>query len=352
MSSLSNRLSPWLHQQWQQAGVLSWLLAPIAALVGVMLTLRRGWYASQPGRAYRAPVPVLIVGNIYVGGTGKTPVVIALVQALQARGWRPGVISRGYGVKAGPQPRTGKGRVSAEQFGDEPALITQQTGAPVAVHPNRRLAVEALLRTYPDTNLIISDDGLQHLALARDIEIVVQDARGVGNGRLMPAGPLREPASRLARVDAVITHEATPSSAPDLAPPHKVTGAVRHARMRLQACGFRHLCDGEVLTADVFARRYTHRTLGAAAGIGVPERFFATLRQLGLKLDWTLPLPDHHAFSVSPFTNRHADAILITAKDAVKCQALNDDRLWVVDVTARLSDAGFNDWLSKRLQQR
>ncbi len=346
-------LSRWLHQQWLKTGVLSWLLAPFAALLGLMLTWRRRWYTHHPERVYRAPVPVLIVGNIYVGGTGKTPVVIALVKALQARGWHPGVISRGYGATAGLQPRIGKNRVRADQFGDEPALITQQTGAPVAVHPNRKLAVEALLRSYPDTDLVVSDDGLQHLALGRDIEIVVQDGRGVGNGRLLPAGPLRELPTRLASVDAIITHTQTAlDAATDAQPVPCVPASVRHARMQLQVTTMRHLVDGEVMSPESFARHYAGRSLAGAAGIGVPERFFATLRGLGLNLGLTRPLPDHHAFLQSPFTDMDADAILITAKDAVKCQAFNDDRLWVVDVSANLSDKGLTDWLSETLKHR
>ena len=182
---------------------------------------KRLWFERGLGHTYRAPVPVVIVGNLYVGGTGKTPVVIALVKQLKALGWHPGLISRGYGAKLGPSARTGQGELNASIMGDEPALLAEQTGAWIGVHPNRQLACQALLKADPAIDIIVSDDGLQHLALARDVEIVVQDTRGVGNGWLLPAGPLREPAKRLKTVDVVIHRQTGPRapSRPDTRTP-------------------------------------------------------------------------------------------------------------------------------------
>src|SRR5690606_16068633 len=178
-------------------GLISTLLSPLSWVARAFIARKRLRYQRKPGLSHQSRLPVIIVGNIYVGGTGKTPVVIALVQSLQARGWRPGVISRGYGAKVGKHARTGQGQLDPALFGDEPALIAQATQVPVAVHPKRALALLELQETYPQVDVIVADDGLQHLALGRDLEIVVQDGRGIGNGRVLPAGPLREPASRL-----------------------------------------------------------------------------------------------------------------------------------------------------------
>nr|WP_255592932.1 tetraacyldisaccharide 4'-kinase [Bordetella sp. BOR01] len=322
------------------------MLRPLSALTAWHVTRRRARYQAGRRAVYRAPVPIVVIGNIYVGGTGKTPVVIATVQALRERGWTPGVISRGYGTRVGPQARVGQGELDPCHFGDEPALIARATAAPVAVHPRRALAAQALLRQHPQVNVIVSDDGLQHLALARDVEIVVQDERGIGNGRLLPAGPLREPAARLDTVDAVITNR---SNGPP-APAHP-DGGPRRADMRLEPGAARHLQSGACRPLADFADRTVFPGVAAAAGIGNPGRYFATLRAAGIRADPCLALPDHYDYRRSPFDAVHADAILITSKDAIKCRGLDDARLWEVPVQARLSDPGLFDWLAARLRR-
>lgn len=333
-----------LARQWQHGGWLSALLTPLSALTAWAVARKRAAYLSGAKPRYRAPVPVVVVGNVYVGGTGKTPMVIATVQGLRARGYTPGVVSRGYGVKIGPHARVGVGALEADRYGDEPALIARATGAPVSVHPKRALAAQALLQAHPEVDVIVSDDGLQHLALDRDIEIVVQDERGVGNGRLLPAGPLREPASRLRDVDVVITNIGTPDGRP------ASTGDARprQVRMWLEPGDTRQIEGGATrpLSAHVGQPR-----VAAAAGIGNPERFFTTLRAAGITLAATLPLPDHHDYTDSPFQALAADTILVTSKDAIKCAALHDPRLWEVPVQAGFSDTQLFDWLAQALRR-
>jgi tetraacyldisaccharide 4'-kinase len=333
-----------LARQWQHGGWLSALLLPLSALTAWAVAKKRAAYESGAKPRYRAPVPVVVVGNIYVGGTGKTPVVIATVQALRARGFTPGVVSRGYGVKVGPQARVGVGALEPARFGDEPALIARATDAPVSVHPKRALAAQALLQAHPEVDVIVSDDGLQHLALARDVEIVVQDERGVGNGRLLPAGPLREPASRLREVDVVVTNIGTP----DGRPADTGDARPRPVRMWLEPGDTRNIENGATRPLSAHAGQ---ARVAAAAGIGNPERFFTTLRAAGVTLDATLPLPDHHDYADSPFQAMTSDTILVTSKDAIKCAALHDARLWEVPVQAAFSDPRLFDWLAQALRQ-
>jgi tetraacyldisaccharide 4'-kinase len=342
----AKRASTLLAHQWQHGGWLSTLLRPLSGLTAWAVARKRKRYLDGTRKAYRAPVPVVVIGNVYVGGTGKTPMVIATVEGLRARGYTPGVVSRGYGVEVGPQARVGTGALEAARYGDEPALIARATGAPVAVHPKRALAAQALLQAHPDVDVIVSDDGLQHLALARDIEIVVQDERGVGNGRLLPAGPLREPASRLREVDAVVTNAGTPGGPPQAA--SGAGGRPRQARMWLEPGEARQIEGGATRPLAAFAGQ---PRVAAAAGIGNPERFFATLRAAGIAPETTLALPDHHDYAESPFRTLAADAILVTSKDAIKCAALGDARLWEVPVRAGFSDPELFDWLARSLRQ-
>jgi tetraacyldisaccharide 4'-kinase len=341
------------QRHWQYNGWLAKLLSPLAAAAGWHIKRRQRQYQTGIRTAYRAPVPVIVIGNIYVGGTGKTPVVIATVHALRERGWTPGVISRGYGAKIGETALIGLGELDPTRFGDEPALIAHATQAPIAVHPRRALAVQALLEQYPQIDVIISDDGLQHLALARDVEFIVQDERGIGNGKLLPAGPLREPASRLNMADVVVTNRSanTTSQNTTRASTHPSTGRPRYTDMQLVPKIVEQTTSRIQRPLSDFHYTGPFQTVAAAAGIGNPTRFFDTLRAAGIQPAPCLALPDHYDYQQSPFTTIQADAILITSKDAIKCRRFQDDRLWEVSVNAQFSDPVLFDWLDQHLQQ-
>ncbi|MGN6579301.1 MAG: tetraacyldisaccharide 4'-kinase [Bordetella sp.] len=350
----------YLQRQWQQDGLLARLLAPLSWIASQAVRRKREAYRSGRKTAWRAAVPVVVIGNLYVGGTGKTPVVIAIAQGLYAQGWTPGVISRGYGARIGKEPRVGLGaNLDPADYGDEPALIARAAAVPVAVHPRRVLAAQALLRACPDVDVIIADDGLQHLQLARDVEIVVQDERGLGNGRLLPAGPLREPPARLREVDAVITNLGSVSAGTQAAlgadtDPEQAEQSVIHAgplqlTMRLEPGPARRLSDGDTRSLADFA---AGPPVAAAAGIGNPQRFFDTLRAAGVALAETLPLPDHYAYADSPFGTLRSGHILVTAKDAIKCERLGDPRLWEVGVQARFEPMDLTAWLNTAIARK
>lgn len=329
-------------------------MAPFALLFGLILKVRAKRYARLNRLTHRAPIPILVIGNLYIGGTGKTPVVIALIKHLRAHGWHPGVVSRGYGTNIGQRPVLGQGKLEAKHFGDEPALIARETDAPIAVHPNRFQAYLDLIEKYPHVNLVISDDGLQHLRLPRDIELVVQDERRVGNGWLLPAGPLREPVSRLNAVDAVLTRtDDAPSSVKKksalLAITQHVNAKVRKTSMSLGICRFRHLQTGISREPESFLELSHGLNIAAVAGIASPERFFLGLRQIGLFLAETLSLPDHFSYDPSPFSSLNASLIVLTSKDAIKCENIGDDRIWVAEVEMHFSDPEFIPWLNQLL---
>lgn len=304
---------------WSGESPLWLLLLPLSWLYGLASGLIRLCYRIGIKRAWRAPVPVVVVGNLTAGGNGKTPVVIWLVEQLAQRGIQAGVVSRGYGGKAERYPLLLTSHTTTEQAGDEPVLIFQRTGAPVAVSPNRSEAVQALLAAHP-VDIVITDDGLQHYALARDTEIVVIDGvRRFGNGWWLPAGPMRERASRLRTVDAVIVNggEALPGEIP----------------MRLIPGQAVNLLTGERQDVSLLP------ALVAMAGIGHPPRFFATLEQCGARLAAKVPLADHQPLSladVDPLVTVNQNLIM-TEKDAVKCRAFAKPNWWYLPVDAELS---------------
>jgi len=335
-----------IERIWSDKGIVSTMLLPFSWLTQFVVGRKIARYKKNPGLIWKSNRPIIVIGNIYVGGTGKTPVVIALVEFLTQCGWHPGVVSRGYGVQIGSQARTGQGALDAGQFGDESALIARTTGAPVSVHPSRVKAGQALLENYPDVDVIVADDGLQHLALGRDIEIIVQDTRGIGNGRLLPAGPLREPSIKLTQVDAVVTNGQTN---PDAGPittfqtTDTGTGPV-HVCMTLAPLEAVHVKTGRSYPWAAWLSLHSDTPLSAVAAIGHPERFFTMLRRQGLTVQNTRALPDHTAYTPSAFSNLGTQIILITTKDAVKCAGLNDDRLWAVRVVPKFSEP---DWLDR-----
>jgi tetraacyldisaccharide 4'-kinase len=303
---------------WSGESPLWLLLLPLSWLYGLVSGLIRLSYKVGLKRAWRAPVPVVVVGNLTAGGNGKTPVVIWLVEQLTQRGIRVGVVSRGYGGKAERYPLLLTGQTTTAQAGDEPVLIFQRTGAPVAVSPVRSEAVQALL-SQTDVQMVITDDGLQLYALARDKEIVVIDGvRRFGNGLWLPAGPMRERASRLKSVDAVIVNG----------------GSAQAGEIPMQ------LRPGLAVNLLTGERRDVAElpNLVAMAGIGHPPRFFSTLEACGARLLNTVPLADHQALSqaqVAGFT-APGQTLIMTEKDAVKCRAFARDNWWYLPVDAEL----------------
>jgi tetraacyldisaccharide 4'-kinase len=322
-------MSEWLQREWTRTGFWQLLLCPLSWLFGLLSALRRAGYRSGLLKTHRLPVPVVVVGNISVGGTGKTPLVIWLARQLQVAGMHPGIISRGYRGKHGAPLAVSVGSDPAE-VGDEPVMLAERTRLPVFVGHDRVAAALALLQAHPACDVIISDDGLQHYRLGRDVEIAVVDGmRRFGNGRLLPAGPLREPESRLDDVDAVVCNGA--SDKEDV------------FAMQLQPGVFRNLRDAaRTATVEDFAGR----KLLAVAGIGHPPRFFAQLENMGLKAE-TRAFPDHHAYTPDDLPSAGADAILMTEKDAVKCRAFARPEWWYLEVEARLDHALLERVLNK-----
>lgn len=351
---LKIRLSARLQRSWAKRDWLAIALYDVSLLYRGLVALRRWLYARGIFESARLPVPVVVVGNVVAGGAGKTPVVIEIVQHLQRAGWQPGVVSRGYGRVDGVphgDNRAGapgggpddNGCIAVTQdtpvalSGDEPALVHRATGAPVWVGADRPNAALALLAAHPSVNVIVSDDGLQHLALQRDIEICVFDDRGVGNGWLLPAGPLREPWPRSSKpgepwprkqaVDFVLHTEAQPPANSNSNAPvfHRITRQLAPHAVR---------ADGSrTALADLQGQ-----ALHAVAAIAQPEAFFSMLRQQGLTLARTTALPDHYNFNSWLSSTYGPEPLICTEKDAVKLHALNP-LAWAVPLQVVLPEA-------------
>jgi tetraacyldisaccharide 4'-kinase len=323
---LSGRLADRLVAAWYAPRFtpLAASLIPLSMVFRAGVALRRAAYRLGVLRTSRMPVPVVVVGNLTVGGSGKTPLALALGTGLRERGRRPGIISRGFGgsnaapraVTPGDDPRV---------VGDEP-LLHAAAGFPVWIGRRRTDAARALLAANPEVDVVIADDGLQHYALARAVEIVVVDAaRGYGNGLMLPAGPLREPVSRADGADAIVrlvTSDATPSGG-------------RESDMQLEPQPWRNLVRPSLVPDP---RAWAAGPVHAIAGIGNPDRFFALVRALGIDAQCH-PFPDHHAFAPADIAFAGARAILMTEKDAVKCVAFADERYWCLPVRARIDPA-------------
>ncbi|MGE7136552.1 tetraacyldisaccharide 4'-kinase [Luteibacter sp. NPDC031894] len=322
-------LSASLQRRWYGGGAPSWWTRPLESLYRHVTASRARRFREDPAAVVRLPVPVVVVGNITVGGTGKTPLIIALARALAERGFVPGVVSRGYGgSERGPYLLTGDD--DPARVGDEPSLI-RQSGVPVAIGSERPEAARLLIDAGCD--LVLADDGLQHYRLGRDVEICVIDGeRRLGNGHLLPAGPLREPASRLDDVDFVVVNGGSPSSG--------------EIAMTLEGGTAINMHDPS-LTAPLseFAGRPAH----AVAGIGNPARFFASLAAHGIAVHGH-PFADHHSFTRDDFVFADGCPVLMTDKDAVKCRDFARPNWWRVPVRAVLAES-FYGAVAERLQQ-
>lgn len=306
---------------WQNKNAFYYLiLIPLSWLFSFIASLRRFSYQVGLLKSHQLPVPVIIVGNINMGGSGKTPVVIWLVEQLKKEGYSPGVISRGYGVK-NAQPIQVQSNHMAAEVGDEPLLIARRGDCPVWVGAKRVEAGRALLNANPECDVIICDDGLQHYRLRRNIELVVADEQTALGQKLLPAGPLRERLSRLKTVDAVISNG-----------PKVITDAFE---MQLESETFYNLANAK---QKVKTEYFKHKAVTALAGIGKPERFFGYLTGLGLDVKG-LRFEDHHPFSAQDLDAIKCDALIMTEKDAVKCETFAKPHYWVLPVFARIDAA-------------
>ena len=315
---------------WQRKNALFYLiLVPLSWLFGALVALRRGLYKRGILQSQALSVPVIVVGNLNLGGSGKTPVVMWLVQQLKQKGYKPGVISRGYGANVGA-PISVNASSHASVVGDEPLLIFRRSACPVFVGPNRVQAGQNLLKAHPECNVMISDDGLQHYRLKRDVEIAVVSGDALESAYLLPAGPMREPSSRLNEVDAIVFNG------------KKTLGAA--FEMQLVGTQFYNLLEPN-LTAK--AADFAGKNVKAIAGIGKPQQFFEHLRSLGLTFA-SMGFADHHAFSAADLAKLNADALIMTEKDAVKCQAFAQAHYWVLPVEANI-DAGLLDVVLQKI---
>lgn len=319
-------LQQWVQDNWQQKNSIFAILKPLSWLFGGLVKLRKTAYKRGWVESLGVDVPVIIVGNISVGGTGKTPVVMWLAQQLKARGYRPGIISRGFGGSG--QMQIALVNSDAKTVGDEPLMIAQRTGCPMMIGADRAAVANAMRRFYPMCNVFICDDGLQHYHLKRTVELVVVDAtRGLGNGELLPAGSLREPAQRLQTVDAVIINGRLNTA---VALP---LGTTPSFGMQIVGEDFTNLTDAQL---TVKAEFFAGKNVKAIAGIGNPQRFFAQLTQLGVQFE-PIMFDDHHAYTAQELVKLNAEIIVMTEKDAVKCQAFAQTNMWMLPVEAEIS---------------
>lgn len=320
-----------IEKYWYRITPLHLLLWPVSLLFRLLVALRHQLYRSGILHSTKLPVPVAIVGNISIGGTGKTPFTLWLAQQLLNEGWHPAIISRGY-TKA-KQEQTNTPRAvdigdSPDAVGDEPLLMAQRGLCPVWIGRDRVAAAQALLLAHPECDVILSDDGMQHYRLQRDLEIVLIDGkRRFGNGLLLPAGPLREPVSRLNTADIVIVNGAATESLREF--------HFNEYAMQLSGSSFYNLLNPSVSLA---AAELAGQRLHAIAGIGHPARFFSHLKQLGLHAQ-THAFPDHHRYTAADIAFSDADAVLMTEKDAVKCAAFATEKCWALRVDAQIDPA-------------
>lgn len=300
-----------MNKIWYHPNILKYFLYPFSLLYRFIISIRQYCYKIKLFKIHRVNAPVIIVGNITVGGTGKTPLVIALVDELKKRGFHPGIILRGYRGKSKTWPHNVTEKSDPMLVGDEAVLLATKTNVSVMAGPNRVISAKKLISDY-HCDVIVSDDGLQHYALARDIEIAVIDSsRRLGNGFCLPAGPLREPISRLKTVDFIVANGKANSG---------------EFEMKFVIEDVISIIDGSVMSASEIR---AHKKIYTIAGIGNPDRFFESLRLLNLPFE-TKIFPDHHQFQKKDFDALDADVILMTEKDAIKCRAFADPRFYVI----------------------
>ena len=341
---------------WERRGPTSFLLWPLSWLYGIVLRLRKLIHDLDLYKTKPAPVPIIIVGNIRVGGTGKTPIVIALAEQLSHLGWKPGIISRGYGASAQAAPLQVNSDSDPAVVGDEPVLIAKRTGDqfPIWVFPKRQKSIQALLQNSPAINVIISDDGLQHRALirwparegGRDVEFVVRDDRGEGNRFLLPAGPLREPAAR--ERDATLFTGTSKHQKSGVLDEYFLGRRCFNLASRL-GTPYQLINSSHQQSLEKIAEQFLPKNITAVAGLGNPKRFFEDLARHGVT-GKTIPLPDHASYNPEFFASIKSQCILITEKDAVKCAGITDERIWVVPMSLHLPE-NLMDWLQSILQR-
>ncbi|TCK46577.1 tetraacyldisaccharide 4'-kinase [Celerinatantimonas diazotrophica] len=320
-----------LESIWYKRSILTWILWPLSCLFAFVVKQRRKRYMLQPQQSYRSPVAVIIVGNISVGGNGKTPVVLALCEFLKANGYNPGIVSRGYGGNAkGPLEVTPQ--TPASLSGDEPLLLRLRSEVPVIVCADRSKAARFLIEQHPQSDVIIADDGMQHYPLARDIEICVVDAkRQFGNGFCLPAGPLREPLSRLDSVTRIVTNGGTIENYPSDV-------------MTLIPTQWHRVLDGKAIEESSAPRNGI-----AVAGIGHPERFYHTLQNQGISLNECIDVGDHGQLSHAQIKQYQNQQVLMTEKDALKYRNKAGEHWYYLCVSAQLPD-DFYQFILQRLE--
>jgi tetraacyldisaccharide 4'-kinase len=337
-------------KHWHRRGAVAWLLWPVSLIFRCVVFVRRVLFRIRLLKSEHPGIPVIVVGNIVAGGSGKTPLVLWVAELLKSKGWHPAIVSRGYRRDNGRRTQGANGSTApgasgaddapraatiasdAAEVGDEPIILARRSGCPVWVGADRVAVVREIRSKHPDVDVVILDDGLQHYRLRRDIEIAVVDGRGFGNGFLLPAGPLREAPRRLKTVDAVVSHG---------------NSSVDGFKMVLEGDTFHRMTDArDRRPASAFAGHGVH----AVAGIGDPNRFFLHLIKLGIQ-PIPHPFPDHHPFTLRDLEFGGDAPIVMTEKDAVKLRRAPHAHWWVLPVTARL-DPAFGDWLLGKLKKR